>query len=67
MLKKLIRKFGPNPLDRILEKAKQKNHKTFLIYWNRGLGDIALGLYAIVHRIRETIPDAEITFLTRPI
>lgn len=65
MFKKLLRKFGPNPLDKILENARSKNQKKFLLFWNRGLGDIALGLYAIVHRIREYIPDAEITFLTR--
>lgn len=66
MLKRLFQKIGPNPLDRILKKAQKKNQKTFLLFWNRGLGDIALGLYAIVHRIREMVPDAEITFLTRP-
>jgi ADP-heptose:LPS heptosyltransferase len=66
MLKRLLRKYGPNPLDSLLKKAKAKNYKTFLLFWNRGLGDIALGLYAIVHRIRQEIPDAEITFLTRP-
>src|SRR5690606_13529270 len=32
---------------------------------NRGLGDIALGLYAIVQRIRFWIPHAEIVFLVR--
>jgi len=66
MFKKLLRKWGPNPLDKIIDRAKSQNHKTFLIYWNRGLGDIALGLYAIVHKIRLEIPDAKITFLTRP-
>ncbi len=66
MFKSLIRKFGPNPLDHLLRKAAKKNQKTFLLFWNRGLGDIALGLYAIVYKIREEIPDAKITFLTRP-
>lgn len=66
MLKKILSKFGPNPLDARLEKAKRRGEKTFLLFWNRGLGDIALGLYAIVHRIREYVPDAKITFLTRP-
>lgn len=65
MLKKWLKKWGPNPLDRIIRKAKSRQHKSFLIYWNRGLGDIPLGLYAIVHRIRGSIPDAKITFLTR--
>lgn len=65
MFKKLLRKFSPNPLDQIIKKANALGHKTFLIYWNRGLGDIPLGLYALVHRIRASISDATITFLTR--
>jgi ADP-heptose:LPS heptosyltransferase len=55
----------PNPLDRICKRALHKGQKKFLLAWNRGLGDIALGLYAIVHRIREKLPDADITFLIR--
>lgn len=39
--------------------------RKILLAWNRGLGDIPLGLYAIIQRIREFIPDAEITFLIR--
>jgi ADP-heptose:LPS heptosyltransferase len=66
MLKKLWKKWGPNPFEKALRKAKSKGAKTFLIAWNRGLGDIALGLYPIMTRIREEIPDAKITFLTRP-
>ncbi len=66
MLKKLIRKLGPNPLDRLLAKAQKKQQKNILLFWHRGLGDIVLGLYAIVHKIREEIPGAKITFLTRP-
>ena len=63
---KIFRKFRPNPLDRLLKRAQAKKQRTILLFWNRGLGDIALGLYAIVHRIREYLPDAKITFLTRP-
>lgn len=66
MLIKLFRKIRSNPLDALLEKAQKKRQKKFLLFWNRGLGDIALGLYAIVHQIRKYIPEAEITFLTRP-
>lgn len=66
MLKQLWRKFGPNPLDSQLKKAVNRGYKKILLPWNRGLGDIALGLFAIVHRIRHFIPDASITFLTRP-
>lgn len=65
MFKKIYRKITPNPLDRLLKKATVKKRTKILLAWNRGLGDIALGLYAIVHRIREFIPGCEITFLTR--
>lgn len=54
-----------NPFDTLLQKAKKSNHNRFLLVWNRGLGDIPLGLYALVYRIREIIPHASITFLTR--
>lgn len=66
LLKNIVRQLRPNPLDQILKKAQKHNQKNFLLFWNRGLGDIALGLFAIVYRIREYIPDANITFLTRP-
>jgi UDP-N-acetylglucosamine pyrophosphorylase/ADP-heptose:LPS heptosyltransferase len=65
MLKKVIRKIRPNPLDILLKKAKKNNKKKFLLAWNRALGDISLGLYAVVFRIREYIKDAKITFLIR--
>ena len=65
MFRTISRLFLPNPLDRMLKKAVKRGAKNILLGWNRGLGDIALGLYAIVHRIREKIPDAEITFLIR--
>lgn len=65
MFRTFSKRFLPNPLDRMLEKTAKRGGRKILLGWNRGLGDIALGLYAIVHRIREIIPDAEITFLTR--
>ncbi len=66
ILRKIWKKIRPNPLDLLLRRACRKNYKTVLIFWNRGLGDIALGLYAIVKRIRDFLPQAQITFLTRP-
>jgi len=65
MLKKLWRAFGPNVLDRKLKIASQAKGNKVLITWNRGLGDIPLGLYALVYRIKEFIPAAEMIFLTR--
>ncbi len=66
MFKKAWRALAPNPLDQILKRAQKQGAKRVLLYWNRGLGDIALGLFAIVYRIRTFLPDAEITFVTRP-
>lgn len=66
MLRTLKQILTPNPLDTLLKDAAEKGHKKILIAWNRGLGDIALGLYALVQRIRDYLPQAEITFITRP-
>lgn len=66
MLKKICEAFHPNPFDTLLKKAASENKSRFLIIWNRGLGDLPLGLYALVHRLRCFIPHASITFLTRP-
>lgn len=65
IFKRIWRKYAPNSLDKILRRAESRGQKQFLITWNRGLGDIALGLYALVFRIRQCVPDARITFLTR--
>lgn len=56
--------FG-NPLDQILKPFKSQDAPACLIYWNRGLGDIPLGLYALRTHIKTIIPQAKITFLTR--
>ena len=66
MLKKIVKKFQPNPLDSLLKKVKKRKGRNILLAWNRGLGDIALGLYAIVERIYQFLPHAQITFLIRP-
>jgi len=60
------RKFLPNRLDWMLKRAAKRGERHVVLGWNRGLGDIALGLYAIVHRIRQFLPEAKITFVTRP-
>lgn len=53
------------PLDQKALLCKKKGGTKILIGWNRGLGDIPLGLYAIVKRLYMILPDATITFLTR--
>ncbi|HEY4255193.1 MAG TPA: UTP--glucose-1-phosphate uridylyltransferase [Chlamydiales bacterium] len=56
-----MRTFLPNPLDFRLKRGA----KNILVCWNRGLGDIPLGLYAILHRIDHFLPAAKVTFLVR--
>lgn len=65
MLKRIWRRYAPNPFDHLLKKALTHNHKKILFAWNRGLGDIPLGLYALIYQIRKYIPDAEISCITR--
>ncbi len=65
MIKKWLTGLFTNPFDQLLKKASAENASRFLIVWNRGMGDVPLGLYALVHRIRTFIPNASITFLTR--
>ncbi len=63
MFRTFARKFLPNPLDWRLKRFPHA--REVLVCWNRGLGDIALGIYAIVHRIRHFLPGARITCLVR--
>ena len=69
MPRKYIRRFLDdrfgNPWDRFLRRARQRNSRRLLIFWNRGLGDIALGLYQIIVELRQCLPHAEIVVLTR--
>lgn len=65
MFRTFSRKFLPNRFDWMLKKTAKNGGRRILLGWNRGLGDIALGLYAMVTRIRELVPNAEITFVTR--
>ncbi len=49
----------------ILAKASRTRARRFLLFWNRGRGDIALGLHQVAVEIRARIPDAHLTVLTR--
>jgi len=60
------RRFLPNRLDWILKRAAKRGQRKILICWNRGLGDIPLGLAALTYRIFYFLPDASICILTRP-
>lgn len=65
MFRTISRLIFPNPFEFKLKRLKKREKGKVLLCWNRGLGDIALGLYAMVHRIREVCPETEVFFLTR--
>jgi ADP-heptose:LPS heptosyltransferase len=58
------RAFG-TAFDRALARARGDARKGFLFLWNRGLGDIALGLVPLFTRIRREIPAVRIEVVTR--
>lgn len=64
-VRKLLQKLKPILFVLFLFYLKIRKRKKILILWNRGLGDIPLGLYGLNKRIKQIIPDAEITYLTR--
>lgn len=65
MFRTLKRALLRNPFDQILLQAKKQGKKRFLLGWNRGLGDIPLGLYLLTKKIKKTVEQAEVTFLIR--
>ena len=65
MFRTLSRLLFPNPFDRKLKALQKSGKKKILLGWNRGLGDIPLGLFLLISRIRDFVPDAEVTFLVR--
>ena len=58
------RAFG-TAFDRALARAQRDPRKRFLFFWNRGLGDIALGLVPLFDRIRSQSPQARVAVITR--
>ncbi len=54
------------PFDRALALAERSGQREFVFGWNRGLGDIALGLVPLFARIRARFPGSRIVLVTRP-
>ncbi len=53
------------PFDRALRLAQRRGTDEFVFGWNRGLGDVALGLVPLFARIRAALPHARIVVYTR--
>src|ERR1700676_3683664 len=58
------RAFG-SAFDRALARARRESRQGFLLYWNRGLGDVALCLVPLIARIRQQAAQARIAVITR--
>ncbi len=54
------------PFDRALALAARSGQRDFVFGWNRGLGDIALGLVPLFARIRARDNRSRIVLVTRP-
>ena len=54
-----------NDFDRAVQDAAKSGRTTFVFAWNRGLGDIALGLCPLFARIRARVPGSRIAVFTR--
>lgn len=69
MPRKLTRRFLDatigTPWERLLRRARLREATRFIIFWNRGLGDIPLGLHQVVVELKEQLPAARITVVTR--
>jgi hypothetical protein len=51
--------------ERVMERVSKDSHRRFLFFWNRGLGDIPIGLVPLFLRIRESIEGSVIEVITR--
>lgn len=69
MPRKFIRRFADaafgTPWERHLRRARLRGTERVLVVWNRGLGDIALGLSQVIAELRERLPGIELVVLTR--
>lgn len=66
----MIRRFGDRlvgtAFERGVARAAADPRAAFLFFWNRGLGDVTLALVPLFARIRQQVPGAHITVVTRP-
>jgi ADP-heptose:LPS heptosyltransferase len=65
MIRRLDDRLRGTAFDRAVAAAAAKPRAGFLFVWNRGLGDVTLALVPLFARIRERVPGARITVVTR--
>lgn len=65
MIRRLEDRLVGTAFERALDRAARETRDGFLFFWNRGMGDVTLALVPLFKRIRERIPGARITVVTR--
>jgi hypothetical protein len=58
-------RLGAEPYERALARGARERRDRIVFYWNRGLGDIALGLVPMFARAAAKLPGAAIEVVTR--
>lgn len=64
-LKTYLRRVRPNRLNQELRKFKKGGGQNAYVVWNRGLGDVPLGLAAFVHLFENIASGKNLVFITR--
>ena len=57
-LRSIADRFGGEPYERALADGVRRQYTRVVFYWNRGLGDIALGLVPMFARAAARLPHA---------
>lgn len=63
--RRLADRIRGNEFERALQSARRRGSHDYVFCWNRGLGDVALGLVPLFARIRAQDPDSRIVVFTR--
>lgn len=64
-LRAMADRLGREPYERALAEGARRQCRRIVFYWNRGLGDIALGLVPMFARASSKLPGAAIEVVTR--
>lgn len=64
-LRSIADRFGGEPYERALADGVRRQYTRVVFYWNRGLGDIALGLVPMFARAAARLPHARLEVVTR--
>ena len=65
LIERAVDEIAGTEFDRALARARRAPRDGFLFFWNRGLGDVVLALEPLFAIVREKVPGARITVVTR--